>query len=116
MSGAYDSRVPVTFEYRDGSRAKDVLPCDGGGHDHGDSGNNGLQEGSVPVWNGMDRFSIKKHKFQNVKDAALFEVLIAAQPDKELVAFVLEPAGGYYRRRITRFHLFAATGMRVVPR
>ena len=105
----------MTFEYRDGSRAKDVLPCDGAKHDHGDSSNKrGLQEGSVPVWNGMD--IIWNDKFWNDNDTALFEVILDAQPDKDLVAFVLEPARRHLSGGNTRFHLFAATGVRVVER
>ena len=118
VSGVNDSTVPVTFEYRDGSRARDVLPCDGWLNDHGDIAKGTrrtLQKGSVPVWNGMDTIVGDKFK-KNLYGVALFEVIIDVQPDKELVAFVLGPADGHFVNANTRFHLFAVTGVRVVER
>ena len=59
---------------------------------------------------------INNDRFRDANDPALFEVILNVQLDKELVAFVLEPADVHFANAKTRFHLFATTGVRVVER
>jgi hypothetical protein len=50
--------------------------------------------------------------FDDANDPALFEVVLPVNSAAEVEAVVLRAARSGYEREETRFHLFAATGIR----
>ncbi len=68
---------------------------------------------AVPIINGMDR--LFKGEFEDKNDPALFEIILPADPQKELGAIVLDLANAVYHPRHaqvgTRFNLLAITGI-----
>jgi hypothetical protein len=115
-------RIPLTFQYTDGSFQAAVLPFNDWWHDEPPDGPLGsLYPGAAAVLNALDRSW--QGKFQDANCAALFEVVLTVDPVRELEAFVLEAGdavyGGvqvdYVRDAFTRFNLLAATGVRVNP-
>jgi hypothetical protein len=113
--GNGDSEVPVLLQYSDGNSQECVLACDDWFEDHPPDRVGSLHPGVVPVRNGMDRFF--KGEFQDANDPALFEVLVAADPAKELEAIVLRLDKAIYagsqRAPTTYFNLFAVAGIRM---
>lgn len=108
--GAGDSRVPVQFEYSDGTRGEGIIPCDDWYDDlpPGDPAGR-LQPGVVPALNDLDRL---RGSFKDRNEPALFEVILKTDAARQLKAFVLDPARAEYDQPgLTTFNLFAATGV-----
>jgi hypothetical protein len=109
VSGANGrSRVPLELRFADGAPERREVPCpdwfdDAGREDLG---------GAQPIRDDMAR--ALGRRIVDEQDPALFEVIIPLPAERTLVAFVLDAAGGTYSAADTRFHLFAATGMRIV--
>ncbi|MCZ6792796.1 MAG: CotH kinase family protein [Planctomycetota bacterium] len=110
--GNGDSRVPVTFEYTDGSTRQEVLPCDDWYDDNPPDGPpGGLQPGVVPILNRMDRI---RGSFKDRNDPAIFEVTFAVDSGKRLGAIVLDSRSATFDDgQRTKFSLFAATGVQI---
>jgi spore coat protein H len=110
--GGGDCEMPLTFEYGDGSKARQVLPADDWYDDNPPDGPLGsVHAGCVPALNNMGR--IRNGSFRERNDPALFEAVLAVDPRKDLVSIVLHPAQAVFEREgRARFNLFAAAGVR----
>ena len=102
--------MPLRFVYADGSARDDILLCEDWYADIEDP-YRVLRSEVVPVINNLDR--ICGDVFSDVNEVAIFEISLPVDPTRELVAFVLETDGASYAGDLTRFNLFAATGIRL---
>lgn len=116
--GDGDSRMLATLEYEDGSTEERTIPCDDWFHDNPEDPVGTLSPGVEPLIDGMDRM-LRNSEFDDVNDAALFEVILPLDPDRVLEAIVFHPEKVRVADNANKpglFNLFAATGLRVPKR
>jgi hypothetical protein len=105
------SRLMVSLRYRGGRSESHAIPCpdwfdDPGPAIAGEGEDPFITEAGIPatpIRNGMDR--IYKGKFHDANDAALFEVILPADAQSELLSVELEPARSWFANGRSTFHL-----------
>ena len=109
VAGGGDVTLPLAIEYADGTRVEASIPCDDWYDDNPPDGAAlSVRSAAAPALDGLDR--IRRGAFRERHDPALFEVRIALDDTKELVALTLEPARAEFAQGPQgRFNLFAAT-------
>ena len=58
-------------------------------------------------------YRLRGSQWKDRNEPAMFEVTVAADPDRTLRAIVIDAARGTFATPQTTFHLFAATGVDV---
>jgi WD40 repeat protein len=107
--GRGDSRIALKLEYSGGALEDTSIPCDDWTKDLPLTRSDRLRSGATAVWRKMDH--IRARKLVNDDAASLFEVVLRANPARDLTAILLSPVGAEFERGVTRFNLFAVTAM-----
>jgi tetratricopeptide (TPR) repeat protein len=104
--------MPVTFTYADGSREGGSIPCPDIMYRFGRR----FLDQCTPVWGEMMRVNLGQQVDRNLQSDTLYEVILPAREERELVALEFDAEHARRSDPRGRFNLFAVTGMKVVSK